>query len=195
MGMLLPTAPPEADRAVLGTRVNRATSTQRDALRALIILTLGEHGGGRPPGWWAARPARWSNGGTAIGSAGWSACVICLVRVRRGSTAMSSAVGSPPRPPASRPGRGRGRGGPTPVWPSTSTPRRSRAAGEPLLGAAGAAPGTHSRASGARLLHRTPDPHFDERIAAIQAAVADARAGRRTCIDAPLALAAAIVTS
>jgi transposase len=45
MGMLLPTAPPEAGRAVLGTRVNRATSTQRDALRALIILTLGEHGG------------------------------------------------------------------------------------------------------------------------------------------------------
>jgi hypothetical protein len=43
-------------------------------------------------------------------------------------------------------------------------------------------------------LHRTPDPHFDERIAAIQAAVADARAGRRTCIDAHLALAAAIVT-
>src|SRR3954452_15508871 len=127
MGMLLPTALPEADRAVLVARVNRATSTQRDALRALIILTLDGHGCGRPPGWWAARPARWSNGGTAIGSACWRACVICLVRVRRGSTAMSSAVGSPPRPPASRPRRG-GRG-PTPDWPSTSTPRRSRAAG------------------------------------------------------------------
>src|SRR4051794_8337066 len=44
MGMLLPTALPEADRAVLVARVNRATSTQRDALRALIILTLDEHG-------------------------------------------------------------------------------------------------------------------------------------------------------
>src|SRR4051812_14921843 len=44
MGMLLPTALPEADRAVLVARVNRATSTQRDALRALIILTLDGHG-------------------------------------------------------------------------------------------------------------------------------------------------------
>src|SRR3954468_24497784 len=44
MGMSLPTVLPEADRCVLMVRVNRATATVREVLRARIILALSEHG-------------------------------------------------------------------------------------------------------------------------------------------------------
>src|SRR3954467_11615940 len=101
MGMLLPTALPEADRAVLVTRVNRATSTQRDALRALIILTLDEHGvraTARLVGCATSTVVKWRDRHRQPGRGG-------LRDLPRSgaprSTAMSSAVGSPPRPPAS----------------------------------------------------------------------------------------------
>src|SRR3954471_15291734 len=44
MGMSLPAVLPEADRSVLVVRVNRATATVREVLRARIILALSEHG-------------------------------------------------------------------------------------------------------------------------------------------------------
>src|SRR3954467_12000814 len=44
MGMSLPAGLPGADRSVLVVRVNRATATVREVLRARIILALSEHG-------------------------------------------------------------------------------------------------------------------------------------------------------
>src|SRR3982750_4733358 len=106
MGMLLPTALPEADRAVLVARVNRATSTQRDALRALIILTLDEHGvraSARLVGCATSTVVKWRDRYRQRDLDG-------LGDLPRSGAprihAMSSADGSPPRPPASRRDRG-----------------------------------------------------------------------------------------
>src|SRR4051795_9956261 len=150
MGMLLPTALPEADRAVLVARVNRATSTQRDALRALIILTLDEHGvraTARLVGCATSTVVKWRDRYRKRGLEGLrdlhrsGAPRIHGDEQRRRVAAAATSqpprpggggthprpAGAPPRPPAGRLGRG-GRG-PTPGWRSTSTPRRSRGAG------------------------------------------------------------------
>jgi transposase len=191
MGMLLPTALPEADRAVLVARVNRATSTQRDALRALIVLTLDEHGvraTARLVGCATSTVVKWRDRYRQRGLEGLrdlprsGAPRIHGDEQRRRVAA--AATSQPPRPWGS--------------WTHARLAEHVNAA--PVAGSGQPVSRcwvrrvlreAHIRVHLVRgWLHRTPDPHFDERIAAIQAAVADARAGRRTviCLDEKTAL-------
>jgi transposase len=186
MGMLLPTALPEADRAALVARVNRATSAQRDVLRARIILALDEHGvraTARLVGCASSTVVKWRDRYRKRGLDGLrdlprsGAPRVHGDEQRRRVAA--AATSEPPRPWGS--------------WTHARLAEQVNAASvaetEPpvsrcwvrrMLGEA------HIRVHRVRgWLHRKPDPHFDERIVAIEAAVADARAGRGTviCLD------------
>src|SRR3954453_22014108 len=192
MGMLLPTALPEADRAVLVARDNRATSTQRDALRALIILTLDEHGvraTARLVGCATSTVVNWRDRYRQRGLAGLRDLPRSGAPRIHGDEQRRRVAGAgtsqTPRPWGS--------------WPHAELAEHVNAA--PVAGSGQPVSRcwvrrvlheAHIRVHLVRgWLHRNPDPRFDQRIAAIEAAVADARAGRRTvlCLDEKTAVA------
>lgn len=185
--MSLPTVLPEADRAVLLARVKAATTTARDLVRARIILTTADHGvrsAARVVGCAISTVTKWRGRYLAHGLAD----LVDLPRtgapvtyddgVRR--TLVAAATSDPPQPFA--------------TWnhqmladhlahlaePDEHHPTPSRCWVARAL--AQARIRVH-KVTG--WLHRKPDPLFDQRVAAIEAAVLDARAGRATvvCID------------
>jgi hypothetical protein len=197
MGMLLPPVLPEADRAALIARVNRATGTQRDVLRARIILTRQEHGvraTARLLSCAVSTVVKWCARYRDRGLAGLRDLPRAGARRVHGDEirrqVATVATSDPPRP-----------------W-TRWTPARvaeqvnalpEAGAGAAAAGGAGSPAPPVSRSWVRRVLrdahirvhrvrswlHRKPDPHFAERIAAIEAAVAAARAGERTviCLD------------
>jgi transposase len=192
--MSLPTALPEADRAVLTARVNRATATVREVLRARIVLTLSGHGvrqTARLVGCSKSTVVKWRDRYRAEGLAGLRDRPRCGAprmhgdRLRRAVAA--TATSDPPRP-----------------WGCWTHARLAERVNSQLAVAADAETGggpvrpvsagwvgrvlrdAHIRVHRVRgWLHRKPDPLFAARIAAIEAAVAAARAGAGTvvCLD------------
>lgn len=183
--MSLPTVLLEVDRAVLLARVKAATTPARDLLRARIVLTLADHGvraTARLVGCAVSTVAKWRSRYAARGLAGLvdlpraGAPVVYDDSVRRTLVAAATAV--PPQPftawthqmladhLAARASSG---------WRAPSRTWVGRAL-------AGAHIATHKITG---WLHRKPDPLFEVRIAAIEAAVAAARTGAATvvCID------------
>jgi hypothetical protein len=193
--MSLPTALPEADRSVLTARVNRATATVREVLRARIILALSDHGvrkTARLVGCAKSTVVRWRDRYRADGLAG------LRDRPRSGAPRIHSdaarravaaaATSDPPRP-----------------WGCWTHARLAERVNSRLAAVGDAAPAgsgrvrpvsacwvgrvlrdAHIRVHRVRgWLHRKPDPLFDARIAAIEAAVAAAAAGQCTviCLD------------
>src|SRR3954463_13214489 len=200
MGMSLPTGVPGADRFVLMVRVNRATATVREVLRARIILALSEHGvreTARRVGCAKSTVVKWRDRYRAEGLAG------LRDRPRSGAPRIhgdaqrravaATATSEPPRPWG--------------CWTHARLAERvnSQLAAAGPAGTAGGGPvrpvsacwvgrvlrDAHIRVHRVRgWLHRKPDPQFEERIAAIEAAVAVARRGQRTvlCLDEKTAL-------
>src|SRR3954449_1580844 len=196
MGMSLPTA----DRSVLVVRVNRATATVREVLRARIILALSEHGvreTARRVGCAKSTVVKWRDRYRVEGLAG------LRDRPRSGAPRIhgdaqrravaATATSQPPRPWG--------------CWTHARLAERvnSQLAAAGPAGTAGGGPvrpvsacwvgrvlrDAHIRVHRVRgWLHRKPDPQFEERIAAIEAAVAVARRGQRTvlCLDEKTAL-------
>src|SRR4051812_16909886 len=192
MGMSLPTVLPEADRCVLMVRVNRATATVREVLRARIVLALSEHGvreTARRVGCAKSTVVKWRDRYRVEGLAGLrdrprSGAPRIHGDARRRAVA-ATATSQPPRP-----------------WGCWTHARLAERVNSQLA-AAGPAGGGPGRPGGAcwggrglreahigvhrvrGWLHRNPDPLFDARIAAIEAAVAAAGAGHSAvlCLD------------
>jgi transposase len=193
--MSLPTVLPEADRSVLMVRVNRATATVREVLRARIILALSEHGvreTARQVGCAKSTVVKWRDRYRVEGLAG------LRDRPRSGAPRIHSdaqrravaatATSQPPRP-----------------WGCWTHARLAERVNSQLAAAGPAATAgsgpvrpvsacwvgrvlreAHIRVHRVRgWLHRKPDPLFDARIAAIEAAVAAAGAGHSAviCLD------------
>src|SRR3954467_3551554 len=204
MGMSLPTVLPEADRAALIACVNRPTSTQRDVLRARIILTWPDHGmraTARLLGCAKSTVVRWRDRYRARGLPGLrdlprsGAPRTHGDKQRRAVAAVATT--DPPRPwgswtharlaahvnslsPAFLDAPARAAA----ATPVSAAPVSRSWVGRVLRDA-------HIRVHRVRgWLHRKPDPQFEERIAAIEAAVAVARRGQRTvlCLDEKTAL-------
>src|SRR4051795_34535 len=204
MGMSLPTVLPEADRAALIACVNRPTSTQRDVLRARIILTWPDHGmraTARLLGCAKSTVVKWRDRYRARGLPGLrdlprsGAPRTHGDKQRRAVAAVATT--DPPRPwgswtharlaahvnslsPAFLDAPDRAAA----ATPVSAAPVSRSWVGRVLRDA-------HIRVHRVRgWLHRKPDPQFEERIAAIEAAVAVARRGQRTvlCLDEKTAL-------
>src|SRR3954451_10012617 len=195
MGMSLPTVLPEADRSVLMVRVNRATATVREVLRARIILALSEHGvreTARQVGCAKSTVVKWRDRYRVEGLAG------LRDRPRSGAPRIHSdaqrravaatATSQPPRPWG--------------CWTHARLAERvnsqlaaagpaATAGGGPVRPVSACWVGRVLRDAHIRVhrvhgwLHRKPDPLFDARIAAIEAAVAAAAAGHSAviCLD------------
>jgi hypothetical protein len=203
--MSLPTVLPEADRAALIACVNRPTSTQRDVLRARIILTWPDHGmraTARLLGCAKSTVVKWRDRYRARGLPGLrdlprsGAPRTHGDKQRRAVAAVATT--DPPRPwgswtharlaahvnslsPAFLDAPDRAAA----ATPVSAAPVSRSWVGRVLRDA-------HIRVHRVRgWLHRKPDPQFEERIAAIEAAVAVARRGQRTvlCLDEKTALA------
>src|SRR3954467_4841154 len=195
MGMSLPAVLPEADRSVLVVRVNRATATVREVLRARIILALSEHGvreTARRVGCAKSTVVKWRDRYRAEGLAGLrdrprSGAPRIHSDARRRAVA-ATATSQPPRPWG--------------CWTHARLAERVNSQLAPAGPAATAGGGpvrpvsacwvgrvlreAHIRVHRVRgWLHRKPDPLFDARIAAIEAAVAAAGAGHSAviCLD------------
>ncbi len=183
--MSLPTVLPEVDRCVLTARVKAATAAQRDVLRARIMLTLAHHGvraTARRLGCAVSTVTKWRGRYAAHGLAGLAdlprsgAPVVYDDTVRRALVAVATAV--PPQPFTAwthqrladhlAQSASAGAHAPSRTWVGRALAQAHIA--------------TH-KVTG--WLHRKPDPLFDQRIAAIEAAVAAARTGSATvvCID------------
>ena len=193
--MSLPTVLPEADRAVLSARVKATTTTQRDALRARIILALAEQGvraTARRLGCAVATVTKWR----ARYAAGGLAALVD--RPRSGAPArygdqvrrdVAAAATSEPPDPYS-------------TWSHqrladhlTERQAQAQANGAPAgVLASGPSPtwvGRALRQARIRIhrvrgwLHRKADPRFAACVGAIEDAVAAARAGAATvvCLD------------
>src|SRR3954452_6525286 len=202
MGMSLPTVLPEADRSVLMVRVNRATATVREVLRARIILALSEHGvreTARQVGCAKSTGVKWRDRARVEGLAGRrdrprSAAPRIHSDAQRRAVA-ATATSQPPRP-----------------WGCWTHARLAERVNSQLAAAGPAATAgggpvrpvsacwvgrvlreAHIRVHRVRgWLHRKPDPLFDARIAAIDAAEAAAGAGHSAvlCLDEKTAVGA-----
>ena len=194
--MSLPTVLPEADRAVLEACVAAGTSAQRDVLRARIVLLQAQHSVRTTAsrlGCSHTTVIKWRARYRAQGLAGLADRTRCGAprtyhdADRRDLAA--AATSSPPRPLTRW----------THARLAEHLRERSAPQGAPDTGGEGGARRCPSRSWVGRTLrdqhirvhtvrgwlHRKPDPNFDQRIAAIEDAVAQARAGRRTvvCLD------------
>lgn len=180
--MPLPTVLPEVDRAVLTGRVKAAKTAQRDVLRARIVLLAGSLSGrecARVLGCSRTTVRTWRARYRAQGLGGLDDRPRCgaprTYDDTRRRELVAAATAAPPAPYSrwthsrlaqhltATPGRS-----PSPSWVA-------RALAE-----------AHIRVHRVKgWLHRKPDPLFEVRVAAIEAAVDDARAGTRTvvCLD------------
>ena len=185
--MSLPTVLPEVDRCVLAARVKAGTTAQRDVLRAKIVLSMGDlsqRGCAKALGCSRTTVSTWRARYRAWGLAG----LVDRPRSRAPRTytdahrrAVVAAATAIPPAPFTRWTHARlaehlgadqvdGRAGPS---PSPSWVGRALA-------------DAHIRVHRVRgWLHRKADPRFNDRIDAIEAAVAGARAGSTTvvCLD------------
>ena len=195
MASVLPTVLPEADRAALIACVNRPTSAQRDVFRARLVLEAadrGVRGTARLLHCAISTVSKWWGRYRRDGLAGLRDLPRCGAPRRHDDVmrrrVATVATSDPPRPWTRwTPGR----------LAEQVNAEPAALAEAPTGGVERASPVSRSwvrralREAHIRLhrvrgwLHRKPDPRFDQRIAAIEAAVAEARAGTRTviCLD------------
>lgn len=184
--MSLPTVLPAADRAVLIARVNQATGAQRDAMRARIVLDgecLSVRASAARRGCSPTTVIKWRARYRDEGLAGLGDRPRCGAPASYGDAercqVVAAATAQPPFPRSrwthaliaehlAGQDTGQVRLTPSPSWVG----RALRDAQLPVHKVRG-------------WLHRKPDAAFDDRLAAIEAAVGAARAGAATvvCLD------------